>query len=95
MKFEQVFGDYKIVFDYSYGYGYEWKVFVVENEYKGSEVLTVTKCERGIKVGTSRTLPVDGSQAFELVNVYQEALALANTKNLTPELLVELGYKQV
>ena len=95
MKFEQVFGDYKIVFDYNYGYGYEWKVSVVENEYKGSEVLTVTKCERGIKVGTSRTLPVDGSQAFELASMYQECLSIANTKNLTPELLVELGYKQV
>lgn len=97
MKFEQVFDNYKIVFNYNYGYGYEWKVSVVEveNEYKGSEVLTVTKCERGVKVGTSRTLPVDGAQAFELANMYQECLSIANTKNLTPELLVELGYKQV
>lgn len=95
MKFEQVFDNYKIVVDFGYGYGYEWKISTVENEYKWSEVLTVTKCERGVKVGTSRTLPVDGAQAFELANIYQEALALANTKNLSVDLLLELGYNEV
>lgn len=93
MKFEQVFDNYKIVFNYDYGF--EWKISVVENEYRGSEVLNITKCERGIKVGTSRTLPVDGVQAFELANMYQEALALANTKNISVDLLLELGYTEV
>ena len=92
MKFEQVFDDYKIVIDFGYGRGYEWKISVVENEYRGSEVLNVTKCERGVKVGTSQTLPVEGTQAFELANMYQEALSLANTKNLSVDLLLELGY---
>lgn len=55
----------------------------------------MTSCERGIKVGTSRTLPVDGSDAFDLVNMYQEALAIANTTNLTVDLLVEVGYTEV
>ena len=95
VKFEQVFDNYKVVMDFGYGSGYFWKISVVENEYYGSEVLGVTKCERGVKVGTSRTLPVDGSQAFELANMYQEALALANTKNLSVDLFLELGYSEV
>lgn len=95
MILEQVFDNYKIVIDFDYGYGYEWKLSVVENEYCGSEVLNVTKCERGVKVGTSRTLPVDGAQAFELANMYQETLALANTNNLSVDLLLELGYTEV
>ena len=98
MKFEQTFNSYKVVMDFGYGYGYLWKISVVENdevfEY-GSEVLSVTECERGVKVGTSRTLPVDGAQAFELANMYQEALALSNTKNLSVDLLLELGYTEV
>lgn len=92
MKLEQIFNNHKIVVDFGYGYGYEWKISVIENEYLGSEVLNITKCERGVKVGTSRTLPVDGEQAFELANMYQEALALSQTKNLSVDLLLELGY---
>lgn len=95
MKFKQVFDNYKIVIDFIYGHGYDWKISVVENEWRGSEVLNVTRCERGVKVGTSRTLPVDGSQAFELANMYQEALSLANTNNLSIDLLLELGYIEV
>ncbi len=92
MKLEQGFDNYKIVIDFDYGYGYEWKISVLENEYRGSEVLNITKCERGVKVGTSCTLPVDGAQAFKLANLYQEALTLANTKGLSVDLLLELGY---
>lgn len=98
MKFEQVFENYKIVVDFGYGWGCTWKISVHELDALfdyGSEVLNITSCERGIKIGTSRTLPVNGSQAFELVNMYQEALAIANTKNLTVDLLVELGYTEV
>lgn len=95
MKFEQTFENYKIVcstFNYE---PYYWKIRVVELSGYKSEMLIITSCKRGIKVGTSRTLPVDGSDAFELVNMYQEALAIANTKNLTVDLLVELGYTPV
>lgn len=95
MKYEQVFSNYRVVVDFNYGHGYEWRISVVDNEYHVSEVLAVTKCERGIKVGTSRTLPVDGKEAFEVVNLYQEALALANTKNLSTELLFDLGYYEI
>lgn len=95
MKLEQVFDNYKIVIDFDYGYGYEWKLSVVENEYCGSEVLNVTKCEGGVKVGTSRTLHVGGAQAFELANMYQESLSIANTKNLSIDLLLEIGYNEI
>lgn len=95
MKFEQVFDDYKIVIDFGYGRWYEWKISVVENEYSGSEVFNVTKCERGVKVGNSQTLPVDGAQAFELANMYQEVLALSQTKSLSVDLLLGLGYNEV
>lgn len=94
MKFEQIFENYKIVVDFDYK-PYNWKISVIELSEYNSEALTVTSCERGIKVGTSRTLPVDGSDAFDLANMYQEALAIANTKNLTVDLLVGLGYSEV
>lgn len=90
MKFEQAFDNYKIIVDFNY-HPYKWKISVEELEWK-SEALTITKCERGVKVGTSRTLPVDGNDAFEVANMYQEALSLANTKNLSIDLLEELGY---
>lgn len=90
MKYSQFFENYKIIVDFNY-LSYEWKISVEETGWK-SEALTITKCERGVKVGTSRTLPVDGDDAFDLANMYQEALALSQTKNLTEDLLVELGY---
>lgn len=39
--------------------------------------------------------PVDIRDAFEYVNLVQEVLALANTKNLSTELLFDLGYVEV
>lgn len=94
MKFEQVFKNYKIVVDFGYKH-YNWRISVVDCSEDESEALTVISCERGIKVGVSRILPTNGSDAFDLANMYQEALAIANTNNLTVDLLVQLGYNVV
>lgn len=86
MKFEQVFGKHKVV------------VNLDHPSFKVEEVSSPKIVKLNIenqKIIWCFELPIVISEAFELANTYQECLALANTKNLTPELLVELGYKQV
>ncbi len=85
MKFEQVFDSYKITIDQS-----SLEINVVNIESK-----IVWMYIKNNKVPWCRRLPVDRAQAFELANMYQEALALANTKNLSVDLLLELGYNVV
>lgn len=86
MKFEQVFGDYKVLVNIPNDT--EISVINVESKVVWLHVKndTVSWCRR-----FSTHIKIASHQA----DIYQEALALANTKNLTPELLVELGYKQV
>lgn len=85
MKFEQVFDSYKITIDQS-----SLEINVVNIESK-----IVWMYIKNNKVPWCRRLPVDRAQAFELANMYQESLALANTKNLSVDLLLELGYNVV
>ena len=88
MKFEQVFDNYKIVVDFD---NKTERISVVNLESK--------VCWLSVKsnmIDWCRKIPSDVKSAFELVNMYQEALAIAaNTKNLTVDLLVELGYNEV
>ncbi len=87
MKFEQVFENYKIVvyFDNKLE-----SISVVNME---SEVCWLSV--KSNKIDWCRKIPSDVKSAFELVNMYQEALAITNTKNLTIGLLVNLGYSEV
>ncbi len=87
MKFEQVFENYKIVvyFDNKLE-----SISVVNME---SEVCWLSV--KSNKIDWCRKIPSDVKSAFELVNMYQEALAITNTKNLTIGLLVNLGYTEV
>lgn len=87
MKFEQTFENYKIVVDFDNKLG---SISVVNIE---SKVCWMSV--KSDKVDWCRKVPSNIKDSFELVNMYQEALAIANTKNLTVELLVELGYTQV
>lgn len=86
MKFEQVFDNYKILIDTSHSF----KIGVINID---SQVVWMY-IENNI-LSWSRRFPLNTQQAFELANMYQEALALSQTKNLSPDLLVELGYKEV
>lgn len=93
MKFEQVFDNYKVVVDFSL-LSYNW-VITVE---KAIDIyLRVTSCMLSSKlsVEAQHQFPYNANEAFELANMYQEALALSQTKNLSPDLLVELCYKEV
>lgn len=87
MKFEQVFENYKIVVDF-------------DNKLESISVVNVESevCWLSVKsnkIDWCRKIPSDVKSAFELVNMYQEALAITNTKNLTVGLLVNLGYTEV
>lgn len=86
MKFEQVFGDYKVTIDLN-----DDTIYVTDVTFDDIFLDIST----GGSVTYYRELPIYYKDAFDIINVYQEALALSVTKNLTPELLVELGYKQV
>lgn len=84
MKFEQVFNNYKITID---PHSLEVNVINIESKIVWMHIKNNT-------VSWCRRLPVDEAQAFELANMYQKALALANTKNLSVDLLLELGYSE-
>lgn len=85
MKLEQVFDNYKITIDQS---SLEINVINIESRVVWLHI-------KNNAVSWCRRLPVDGAQSFELANMYQEALALTNTKNLSVDLLLELGYNVV
>lgn len=83
MKFEQVFGKHKVV------------VNLDRPSFKVEEVSSPKIVKLNIenqKIIWCFELPIAISEAFELVNTYQECVSLANTKNLSADLLVELGY---
>jgi hypothetical protein len=87
MKFEQVFENYKIVVDLNNKLE---SISVVNME---SEVCWLSV--KSNKIDWCRKIPSDVKSAFELVNMYQEALAITNTKNLTVDLLVEIVYNEI
>lgn len=87
MKFEQVFNNYKIVVHFN------TKLESVSVANIESQVCWMSV--KSDKVDWCRKVPSNIKDAFELVNMYQEAFAIANTKNLAVDLLVELGYTQV
>lgn len=84
-KFEQVFDSYKITIDQP---SLEINVINIESKVVWIHI-------KNNAVSWCRRLPVDGTQAFELANMYQEALSLANTKKLSVDLLLELGYNVI
>ena len=87
MKFEQVFGKHKVVV-----------VNLEHPSFKVEEVSSPKIVKLNIenqKIIWCFELPIPINEAFELVNTYQECVALANTKNLSVDLLLELGYNVV
>ena len=85
MVFEQTFNNYKISVDWNND-----SIWVTDIEF---DVIYMDISTHNVTYYLG--LPSIAKQAFELVNIYQEALALSQTKNLSHDLLVELGYKEV
>ena len=85
MVFEQTFDNYKISVDWNND-----SIWVTDTAFDVIYMDIFTH-----SVTYYRDLPSIAKQAFELVNMYQEALAISQTKNLSHSLLVELGYKEV
>lgn len=87
MKFEQTFNNYKIIVDFDCG-SMDLHVVELDSGYCWLHIINdhIMSC---------RMFYYDVGSAFDLANVYQEALAIANTNNLTVDLLFELGYTEV
>ena len=83
MKFEQVFGIYLVTVDLS-----ENTFWVTSDDFN---LIYLDVFHNNV---TWHELPASVKCAFEIVNVCHECLALANTKNLSVDLLVELGYTE-
>lgn len=84
MTFEQVFDKYKVIIDID-----DFTIWVTDSAFNMCYLDIFNQ-----EVTYYRNLPSHDKDAFEIINVFQEALALSRTKNLTVDLLVEVGYTE-
>lgn len=91
MKYSQKFEDYNIKVDFKPLYGYDWQISV--RSVSSWEVMSIVKSKDcPARINSSQSLGVNAKESMKMVNAYQEAISLANVKELNEELLIELGY---